>query len=206
MKIKKGFFISFEGPEASGKSSQIKLLKNYLIRNKYSYVITREPGGTIFSEKLRKLILNSKSDINNLEEILLLMASRSNHIEKVIKPNLDKGKIVISDRYADSTFVYQGFVNKFGISKTQKLHSLLLDNFNPQFTFVFNLDANEILLRLKKRKYKNKYDKIDINFHKKVILGYKKISKSKRFINIDASLSKNMIHDQILKILKLKLK
>ena len=203
MNKKKGLFISFEGPEASGKSSQILLLKNFFKKKKIPYVITREPGGTKFSEKLRKLILSNKNNISNLEEILLLMASRSNHINNVIIPNLKKGKLVISDRYADSTFVYQGFVNNYGISKVKNLHNLLLNNFIPDYTFVFNLDTDQIIKRLKKRKNKNKYDKIDINFHKKVILGYKKISNSKRYINIDASLSKTMIHNKILDILKI---
>ena len=204
MKSKNGLFITFEGPEASGKSSQILLLKKYLKKNNISFVISREPGGTKFSEKLRKLILSNKNNISNLEEILLLMASRSNHINNVIIPNLKKGKLVISDRYADSTFVYQGFVNNYGISKVKNLHNLLLNNFIPDYTFVFNLDTDQIIKRLKKRKNKNKYDKIDINFHKKVILGYKKISNSKRYINIDASLSKTMIHNKILDILKFK--
>ncbi len=198
MKVKKGLFISFEGPEASGKSSQIILLKKFLIKKKIPYLITREPGGTILAEKLRKLILSNKSKINNLEEILLLMASRSNHINNVILPNLLKGKIVITDRYADSTFVYQGYVNRFGINNVKKLHAKLLNNFFPDYTFIFNIEVKEIIKRLKKRNKKNKYDRIDSEFHKKVINGYKKISISKRYINIDASSSKNQIHKNII--------
>ena len=203
MKIKKGIFISFEGPEASGKSSQIILLKKYFKKNNIPYYLTREPGGTKIAEQLRKIILSNKSNINNIEEILLLMASRSNHINNVIIPNLNKGKIVISDRYADSTFVYQGFVNEFGISKVRKMYSDILNNFFPNFTFIFNLQVSEIIKRLKKRKNKNKYDKYDADFHQKVINGYKIISKSKRYINIDASLSKEMIHKKIIKSLNL---
>ena len=203
MKIKKGTFISFEGPEASGKSSQILLLKKYFIKNKIPHLITREPGGTKLSEILRRIILNNKSNINNIEEILLLMAARSNHINNIIIPNLIKGKIVISDRFADSTFVYQGFVNKFGIKNAINLHSKILNNFYPDITFIFNLSVNEIIKRIKKRKNKNKYDKLDISFHKSVINGYKKISTSKRYINIDASLSKENIHKNILNFLNL---
>ena len=203
MKNKKGLFISFEGPEASGKSSQIILLKKYLIKKNIPFVITREPGGTKLAEQLRNIILSNKLKINNIEEILLLMAARSHHINNIILPNINKGKIVISDRYADSTFVYQGFVNKFGISKTRKLHSLFLNNYFPNYTFIFNLKIDEIIKRLKLRKNKNKYDKIDINFHKSVINGYKKISFGKRYINIDASLSKTMIHKNILKSLNI---
>ena len=204
MKKTKGIFISFEGPEASGKSTQILLLKNYLKLKKISYVITREPGGTEFAENLRKLILSNKTKINNLEEILLLMAGRSNHINNIILPSINKGKIVISDRFADSTLVYQGFVNKFGISRVKKLHKELLNNYQPDYTFIFKLSPKEIIKRLKNRKNKNKYDKNDINFHNNIIKGYKKISKNNsRFIQIDASLPKKTIQNIILEKLNI---
>ena len=203
MKLNKGLFITFEGPEASGKSSQILLLSKYLKKNKIPFIVSREPGGTDFAEKLRKLILDNKSTINNLEELLLLMAARSNHINKVIIPNLKKGKIVISDRYADSSFVYQGYVNKFGIKRVQKLHKELLNNFLPDYTFIFKINPKEIIKRLKQRKFKNKYDKSNLLFHQKVIQGYKKIANPKRYITVDASLSKNIIHKNIIKKLKL---
>ena len=203
MKLNKGLFISFEGPEASGKSSQILLLKKYLQIKKIPFVISREPGGTKLAEKLRYLILNNKSKINNIEEILLLMAARSNHINNVIIPNLKKGKIVITDRYADSTFVYQGYVNNFGINNVKKLHQILLNNFFPDYTFIFNINANEVIKRLKKRKNKNKYDKINVPFHNKVIQGYKKINTSKRYVNINALDSKISIHNNIISKLKL---
>ncbi len=200
----KGLFITFEGPEASGKSSQIILLKKFLIKKKIPFKITREPGGTKLSEKLRNLILNKDSSINLLEEIMLLMAARSHHINNILLPNLKKGKIVISDRYADSTFVYQGYVNNFGIKKAQNLHKVLLNNFLPHKTFLFNLTTSKIINRLKKRKSKNKYDKLDRLFHEKVNIGYAKVSKNKRFIHLNASLSKQTIHNQILKNLNLK--
>ena len=203
MKLNKGLFISFEGPEASGKSSQILLLSKYLKKNKIPFIVSREPGGTDFAEKLRKLILDNKSTINNLEELLLLMAARSNHINEVIIPNLKKGKIVISDRYADSSFVYQGYVNKFGIKKAQKLHKDLLNNFFPDYTFIFQINPKEIIKRLKQRKVKNKYDKSNLLFHQTVIQGYKKIANPKRYIMVDASLSKDIIHKNIIKKLNL---
>ena len=203
MKNKKGLFITFEGPEASGKSSQILLLKKYFHKKRIPFIITREPGGTKIAELLRKIILSNKSKISNTEEILLLMAARYNHVNNVILPNIKKGKIVISDRFADSTFVYQGFVNKFGINKVKKLHLEILDNFYPDYTFIFNISVNEIIKRIRKRKIKNKYDKTNINFHKAVISGYKKISTHKRYINIDASLNKSMIHNNIIKLIKI---
>ena len=200
---KKNFFISFEGPEASGKSTQINLLKSFFIKNKISYIITREPGGTKIAEKLRKIILDKKLSITPNEELLLLMAARLNHINNVIKPALDKGKIVVSDRFADSTFVYQGYSNNFGLNKSIKLHKEIINNFLPKKTFLFLLSANEINKRLKKRKIFNKYDKSNLKFHRSILSGYKKLSNNnKRFILIDATLSKRIIHNNIIKIVK----
>tara|TARA_X000000368_G_C22869158_1_gene640102 strand:+ start:20 stop:637 length:618 start_codon:yes stop_codon:yes gene_type:complete len=198
MNKKKGLFITFEGPEASGKSSQILLLQKYLKKNKISFITTREPGGTKLAESLRNLILKIKSDININEEILMLMAARSHHVNNVIKPALNKGNLVISDRFADSTFVYQGYVNNFGIQKAKILHKNMLNNFLPHKTFLFNLSTSKIIARLKNRKSKNKYDKLDRNFHDQVNRGYELISKSNRFINIDASKSIPTINKKII--------
>jgi dTMP kinase len=203
MNKKKGLFISFEGPEASGKSSQILLLEKYLTKNKIPFITTREPGGTKLAESLRNLILEIKSDIDIEEEILMLMAARSHHINNVIKPALNKGSLVISDRFADSTFVYQGYVNNFGIQKAKKLHKNILNNFLPYKTFLFNLSTSKIIARLKNRKSKNKYDKLERNFHDQVNRGYDLISKNKRFIKIDASKSITSINKQIIKTINL---
>ena len=198
-----GLFISFEGPEASGKSTQINLLQKFFKNNNIPFIKTREPGGTPLAEKLRKIILDKKKPISTTEEILLLMSSRLNHINRVIKPALKDGKIVISDRFADSTFVYQGVVNNYGLKKTMNLHKKFLDNFLPLKTFLFLLPVNEINKRLKKRKITNKYDKIDTLFHSKVISGYKKLSKNnKRFININAQLNVEKIQEIVLKSIK----
>ena len=198
MNKRKGLFLTFEGPEASGKSSQILLLKKYLKKNNISFINTREPGGTKIAESLRKLILKVKSDINIEEEILMLMAARSHHINNVILPALEKGKVVISDRFADSTFVYQGYVNKFGIQNAKNLHKNILNNFLPDKTFLFELSSKLIISRIKKRKSKNKYDKLDKHFHDQVNKGYKIIYNKKRFIKIDASKTINQIHKKII--------
>ena len=198
MSKNKGLFITFEGPEASGQSSQLLLLEKYLKKNKIPFITTREPGGTKIAESLRNLILKVKSDINIQEEILLLMAARSHHINNVIIPALKKGKLVISDRFADSTFVYQGYVNKFGIQQAKNLHKKLLNNFLPYKTFLFELSTKLIISRLKDRKLKNKYDKLDRKFHDSVNKGYKLISNNNRFIKIDASKPINQIHYKII--------
>ena len=203
MKFNKKIFISFEGPEASGKSSQIKLLSKYLQKNNIQHIVTREPGGTLIAEKLRKIILNKNEKINNDEEILLIMAARLNHLNNVIYPALKAGKIVISDRYADSTFVYQGYVNNYGMRKSINLHALLLNNFLPKKTFLFLLSPVKINERLKKRKSSNKYDKLNIDFHKKVIQGYRKLSKNNnRFYLINASNPIQEIQNEIINVLK----
>ena len=198
MNKQKGFFLTFEGPEASGKSSQILLLKKYLKKNKIPFIITREPGGTKLAEALRNLILKVKSNININEEILMLMAARSHHINNIIKPALKEGKLVISDRFADSTFVYQGYVNKFGIHKSKRLHKAILNNFLPNKTFLFKLSTSKIISRLKGRKLKNKYDKLEKEFHDQVNKGYSLISNNKRFLIIDASNSMQTIHKKII--------
>ena len=200
MRNNKGVFITFEGPEASGKTSQIKLLSSFFKKNNIPHILTREPGGTIIAEKLRKIILDKKEYITPTEEIMLLMASRLNHINNIIKPALRQKKIVISDRFADSTFVYQGYVNKYGLDKTMSLHKELLGNFLPKKTFLFLLKPDIINKRLRVRKVSNKYDKISIKFHDSVIEGYKKISKNnKRFHLLDASDSVSNIHKEIIK-------
>ena len=126
------------------------------------------------------------------------MSSRLNLINQVIKPNLQKGKLVISDRFCDSTFVYQCYVNGFGIEKGKMLHKMILNNFLPNKTFLLLLSSKEILKRLKLRKKNNKYDLQDINFHNKIIRGYKKIYKNnKRFILINAEKSFNEIQQQL---------
>lgn len=202
MKFKKKLFISFEGPEASGKSSQIKLLSKFFTLNKIPHIVTREPGGTVVSEKLRKIILDKNKLISNNEEILLFMAARLNHLNTIIYPALEKGKVVICDRYADSTFVYQGFVNKYGMNKSIKLHKMLLNNFLPNKTFLFFLSPQEINSRLRKRKISNKYDKLNIAFHTKVIDGYKRLMKgNKRFYSINASNTIKDIHQEIINVL-----
>ena len=127
------------------------------------------------------------------------MAARLNHINNIIQPALRDGKIVISDRFADSTFVYQGYVNKYGLNKLTKLHKEILNNFLPSKTFLLLLSPNEINKRLKMRKISNKYDLINHNFHKKVIEGYKILSKNnKRFVTLNASQHKSIIHKKII--------
>ena len=179
-------------------------MQKFLKKNHIPHLITREPGGTKSSEILRKIILDKKNSISETEEILLLMASRINHINNIIKPALKKRMVVISDRFADSTFVYQGFVNNYGMNKTINLHKIFVNNFLPDKTFLFNLSPSEIIKRLKKRSALNKYDKFDLSFHKKIISGYRKLSiNNKRFVHLDGSENLNILHKKIVNTLNL---
>tara|TARA_B100001013_G_C24505552_1_gene400924 strand:- start:1 stop:651 length:651 start_codon:yes stop_codon:yes gene_type:complete len=196
----KGLFISFEGGEASGKTTQIKKIKKWLKDKKLPYIITREPGGTKLAETLRKIILSSKDKISTDLEVLLLISSRIDHINRVINPALIKNKIVVCDRFVDSTAIYQGYYGKFGVNKVYQLHKQFLNNILPNLTFFFNTTPKVVRKRLNKRRYKNKYDLIDQDFNKRINNGFFKIAKNnKRFIIIDASLPIKEIHDIIVK-------
>ena len=200
----KGFFISFEGGEATGKTTQIKKIRNWFKKNKVPHTLTREPGGTKLSENLRKIILSSKYKINTKIEVFLLMVSRIDHINRIISPALKNKKVIISDRYVDSTAIYQGYYNKFGIKNVYDLHKQYLNNILPNLTFYFDVDTATTSARLRKRKIKNKYDIIEKKFNNKIRKGYLKIAKNnKRFIIINASLNKEEIHKIIInKLLK----
>ncbi len=167
--------IVFEGIEASGKSTSIKKIIKYLKTNKIKYVSFREPGGTNLSEKLRSLMLNKKSALSNKTDLFLLMASRSENIDKILKENYKK-KVILIDRFIDSTLAYQHYGMKLDKSIILKMNNFLLGNFRPNFTFLSIVNKKNMLKRLKLRKNKNKYDKFDYNFYNKVQKGFLKIA------------------------------
>tara|TARA_Y100000590_G_scaffold230059_1_gene259400 strand:- start:146 stop:802 length:657 start_codon:yes stop_codon:yes gene_type:complete len=202
----KGMFISFEGGEASGKTTQINKIKRWLKKNKYPFVATREPGGTKISETLRRIILSSKENIDVDIEVLLLMASRIDHLNKIIYPALKKGKIIICDRFVDSTAVYQGYYRNFGINNVYNLHKIFLNNTLPDLTFFFKIHPKIIKSRLNKRKVKNKYDLTNFNFNNIINNCYLKIAKNnKRFTILDGSLPKDEISKIIIKSINKKI-
>ena len=167
--------IVFEGIEASGKSTSIKKVIKYLKKNKINYLSFREPGGTNLSEKLRSLMLNKKSALSNKTDLFLLMASRSENIDKIIKEN-HKKKVILIDRFIDSTLAYQHYGMKLDKDLILKMNNFLLGNLRPNFTFLSIVNKKNMLNRLKLRKYKNKYDNFDYNFYNKVQKGFLKIA------------------------------
>ena len=165
----------FEGIEASGKSTSLKKIIKYLKTNKIKYVSFREPGGTNLSEKLRSLMLNKKSALSNKTDLFLLMASRSENVDKILKKNYKK-KVILIDRFIDSTLAYQHYGMKLDKDLILKMNNFLLGNLRPSFTFLSIVNKKNMLKRLKLRKNKNKYDNFDYNFYNKVQKGFLKIA------------------------------
>ena len=185
--------IIFEGIETSGKTTNFNIAVNYLKKKKKSFIKLREPGGSIFSEKIRKLILNKKLNLNNKTDLLLFYASRSENFEKIIKKNYKK-KIILIDRFTDSTIAYQHFGMKIDLNIIKMLNKFIIGNFNPDLVFLSTVNSINLKKRLKKRSTLNRYDKFKLNFYSKVQNGYEKISRNKkRYIKINSN--KNSIND-----------
>ena len=179
--------IVFEGIETSGKSTNITKVSRYLSKINRKFVKIREPGGSIYSEIIRKLILNKKSKFNFKTDLLLIMASRSENIDKILKKNFGK-KIILIDRFIDSTIVYQHY--GMGINKNliNKLNNFIVGNFKPTFTFINLVNKKNMKIRFNKRNSLNKYDKFNYSFYTKVQKGFLKLSKRKKnYLFIDSN-------------------
>ncbi|QKX03286.1 dTMP kinase [Wolbachia endosymbiont of Litomosoides sigmodontis] len=165
-------FITFEGIDGSGKTTQSELLANYLkqIRGENNVILTREPGGTNFAEKIRGILL--KNSIDPISELLLLISMRYEHVKKVILPALKEGKIVICDRFIDSTIAYQGYGLGIDLELIQDLHKLVKIK-RPNVTFILDIDVQ---IGLNRAKDKNKYEKMNTSFYYKVQKGFQEIA------------------------------
>ena len=165
----KGKFITIEGCEGTGKSTQIKLLEKK-IKKKIKIKSTREPGGSFGAEEIRKLIFKSeKQNWSPITEALLHISARSDHLEKIIKPNLQKGTWVICDRFRDSTIAYQGYGNGLKLNVLDVMQDSIFNKFHADLTIILDMDVSECLNRIKKRKSGiKKYEIMSINFHKKI--------------------------------------
>ena len=180
--MKRGKFITIEGGEGAGKTTQITLLKSLLKKKKINSINTREPGGSKGAEKIRKLVFDSNQrDWSPITEALLHISARSDHIEKIIKPNLKKGKWILCDRFRDSTIAYQGYGNGLKLDVLEMLQDSLFSKFNADLTILLDADPKLTLIRARKRKKGiTKYEKMNISFHKKVRKGFLQIAKKNR--------------------------
>lgn len=197
-------FISIEGFDGTGKSTQAKLLKENLTKFNIDSKLVREPGSTDFSEKIRN-ILRENTEIEIITELLLFQASRSELVNKVIKPNLEKGKAVITDRYIDSSLAYQGYGGGLDLELIKSLNNISTSKLLPSLTFLLDMDVED---SLKRTEYRNsseqisKFEEKDFIFHEKVKNGFIDIlnNNSNRVIKIDASKDIEVISKELLKI------
>tara|TARA_B100001175_G_scaffold214337_1_gene182093 strand:- start:1563 stop:2177 length:615 start_codon:yes stop_codon:yes gene_type:complete len=191
--MSKNPIIIFEGTEASGKSTNLNIAVNYLKKKRKKFIKLREPGGSNFSEQIRKILLNKNLKLNYKTDMMLFYASRSENFDKIIKKN-HKKKIILIDRFTDSTIAYQHFGMKIDLNIIKVLNNFIIGNFKPNFTFLSTVNIKNLKYRLKNRTKLNRYDKFKLNFYSRVQKGYIKLSNnSKKYILIDSN--KNSISD-----------
>lgn len=202
-KNEKGKLITFEGPDGSGKTTQIELLEKYLVKNGYDIIKTREPGGTHISEKIRNIILDNKnSEMCSMCEALLYAASRAQLVEEIIKPAISDGKIVICDRFVHSSLVYQGIGRNLGVERIRSINDAALNGLAPDLVIMLNISYEEGLRRKKKQRSLDRLEMSGDDFHKKVFEGYVQIAENSDKIKIvDASESIETIHKNIVNLI-----
>lgn len=196
-----GHFISFEGGEGSGKTTQIKMLARSFNKAGIECITTREPGGVAGAETIRSLLLeNTAQEWDPVAETLLFYAARKQHVEELIKPALAKNKIVISDRFADSTLVYQGIGKKLGVEIVQSVHRLVLGSFEPHITLLLDIDPAVGLARAAKRKTtETRFEQLGIEFHAGIRQGFLDLARNiPRFCVIDAAHDVSKVHARII--------
>ncbi|NVJ60280.1 MAG: dTMP kinase [Gammaproteobacteria bacterium] len=183
-------FISIEGGEGGGKTTNLELMKEILSQNNIPFIVTREPGGTPLAEELRALLLENRDEkVNPVAELLMMFAARAQHVETVIKPALAAGKWVISDRFTDASFAYQGGGRNIDWAMIESLEALAIKSFKPDKTFLFDLDPVTGMKRAASRSEYDRFENEQMDFFKKVRQAYHRRmdEQPSRFILIDAS-------------------
>lgn len=207
---KEGLFISFEGLDGSGKTTQIKLLQKKLKKEGHEIIVTREPGGTYLGEKIRKILkyyfMGNKKMFYETE-LLLFSASRAQLVNEIINPELNNGKIVLCDRFIDSTLVYQGIGRNLSKCFINTINKFVTHNLTPTLTFLLDIPINTVLQRIKSRKFTKYDDRMElenINFYEKIRKGYLTLAKNDphRFLIIDGTKNKDKLSQKIFNIVK----
>lgn len=201
-KLVEGIFITMEGPDGSGKTTQIDLLKRYLESKGYDIVIAREPGGTVIGEAIRKIILNKEyQEMSHMTELLLYASARAQLVNQVIRPALTEGKAVICDRFVESSAVYQGIGRGLGVETVYEVNNYALGDVSPKLTIFMDLDAK---VGIKRKKHQAELDRMeleDLSFHNRVVEGYRQLAQlyPERIVSVDATLPIEEIHSMIVK-------
>jgi dTMP kinase len=193
-------FISLEGPEGSGKSSQLPLLAEYIESLGYSVVRTREPGGTKIGDQIREVLVRMDNEnLHPRSEILLFLAARAQLVEELIKPSLAEGKVILCDRFGDSTLAYQGYGHGLDLDKLRTMLQFATNGLKPDLTILLDVD---ILTGLKRKKAKEEWNRLDAyetSFHERVRKGYHQLAQedSERWRIVDASQPADLVQDQL---------
>lgn len=201
-----GIFVSLEGPEGAGKSTQLKLISKALETINYKHVVTRDPGGTGLGRQIRRIVLNPDNQIEQIAELLLYQADRAQNVAEVIKPALNQGLLVFCDRYIDSTLAYQGFGRGMSMSLIEQMNEVSTEGLKPELTILFDIESEEGLARL----HPGSQDRLEreaLEFHQRVRAGYKQLSEKEpeRWQVLDASKSLTTVQAAFKKILSEKL-
>ncbi|MBD1150685.1 dTMP kinase [Pelagibacterales bacterium SAG-MED29] len=204
---KKPFFVVFEGVEGCGKSYQSQKLKKNLEKKGVNLVLTREPGGTRIAESIRRLILidyfnrGKKENFDKYTDTLLYLAARNEHIKNKIKPALQKKKVVICDRFTDSTLAYQVYGKKVNRNFIDHIHKFILQGIKPNITFILKVSSKSSKLRLKKRRTKNRYDKFSQSFYTKAQRSFLQLARNKKnYFILNSSSNNSDLEKKIFKI------
>ncbi len=198
--MKKGFFIVLEGPDRSGKSTQAAMLKEWLEQQGMQTILTREPGGTAISEKIRKILLDPQVKAVPVAELFLFAVSRSQHTAEIIKPALAAGKIVISDRFTMSTEAYQGYGRGLPAGVIRTVNRIATEGIKPDLTVVFDVPEQEFEKRIREAEEKNgpdRFEREDIEFRRRIQKAYRTFSRRKGIKRIDASKSIDEIQSEL---------
>lgn len=200
--MKKGLFITFEGVDGCGKTTQINLLKDYYEKQGRTVLLTREPGAKGLGVKLREILLNYDGEVSPNCESFLFLADRAQHIDTIIKPAVERGEIVLCDRHTDSTVAYQGYGRGVDLDRINMLNNIATSGMKPDLTLVFDIDTDTSMARVGKEK--DRMESAGIEFFKKVRNGYLDIAKNEpqRVKLLDGNKSIEEIHNQVLDIIK----
>lgn len=200
-----GFFITFEGIEGSGKSTQIQLLKEYLEEKGLDVLLTREPGGTKIGRKIRRLLLDPENEnMDYKTEILLYAADRAQHVKEMIKPALAEGKVVISDRFIDSNLAYQAVGRGLDYDRVYQINSWVIDSCWPDLTFILDIDIKEGLKRARSLSEDQIGDRLERevdSFHQRVRRAYLEMADQQRFALVNAGRGKDEVQKEIQNII-----
>lgn len=200
--MKKGLFITFEGVDGCGKTTQINLLKDYYEKQGRTVLLTREPGAKGLGVKLREILLNYDGEVSPNCESFLFLADRAQHIDTIIKPAVERGEIVLCDRHTDSTVAYQGYGRGVDLDRINMLNNIATSGMKPNLTLIFDIDTDTSMARVGKEK--DRMESAGIEFFKKVRNGYLDIAKNEpqRVKLLDGNKSIEEIHNQVLDIIK----